>query len=213
MKYLISIFLLILTQSLLSLTLINRAEEEPLKNKTLKEAQGIAVGDTVRNFLAKDVNDSLFSLQNALSQGPVVVVFYRGHWCPICNQHLKELQDSFESIYAKGASIVAVSPEKPEFLKQTQEKTHASFTLISDTAYLISAQFDVAFKPKDSEALLYNTLLGAKLKEAHSDDSQRLPIPATFILNKEGIVVWRHFDPNYKKRSSAQEILSHIPTS
>lgn len=169
------------------------------------------VGDTVKSFSASDVNDSLFNLDSALNKGPVVLVFYRGHWCPICNKHLKELQDSFESIYAKGASIVAVSPEKVEFLKQTSEKTNASFTLISDTAYLISAQFDVAFKPKDSEVLLYNTMLGAKLKEAHSDDSQRLPIPATFILNKEGIVVWRHFDPNYKKRSSVQDILANIP--
>jgi peroxiredoxin len=98
-----------------------------------------------------------------------------------------------------------------EFLKQTQEKTHVSFTLISDTAYLISSQFDVAFKPKNAEILLYNTMLGANLKQAHSDDSQTLPIPATFILNKEGIVVWRHVDPNYKKRSSAQDIVSYIP--
>jgi peroxiredoxin len=106
---------------------------------------------------------------------------------------------------------VAISPEKVEFLKQTQEKTHVSFTLISDTAYLISSQFDVAFKPKNAEILLYNTMLGANLKQAHSDDSQTLPIPATFILNKEGIVVWRHVDPNYKKRSSAQDIVSYIP--
>lgn len=151
----------------------------------MKEAQGLAVGDTVRNFTAKDVNDSLFCLEKQLAKGPVVVVFYRGHWCPICNKHLKELQDGFESIYAKGASIVAISPEKLEFLKQTQEKTHASFTLISDTAYLISAQFDVAYKPKNSEALLYNTMLGAKLKEAHSDDSQRLPyLQRLFLIRK-----------------------------
>jgi peroxiredoxin len=211
MKYLKTYILLSITISLLSATPINTIEEEPVTTKKVKEAQGLAIGDTVHQFTAKDVNDSLYSLQEALKKGPVVVVFYRGHWCPICNKHLKELQDSFQGIYAKGASIVAISPEKVEFLKQTQEKTHVSFTLISDTAYLISSQFDVAFKPKNAEILLYNTMLGANLKQAHSDDSQTLPIPATFILNKEGIVVWRHVDPNYKKRSSAQDIVSNIP--
>jgi peroxiredoxin len=58
------------------------------------------------------------------------------------------------------------------------------------------------------QRIMYNTMLGAKLKRAHSDDSQRLPIPATFVISKDGKIVWRQFDPDYKKRSSVEEILT-----
>jgi peroxiredoxin len=60
---------------------------------------------------------------------------------------------------------------------------------------------------------MYNTVLGGSLKKAHSDESQQLPIPATYILNKEGEIVWRHFDPDYKKRAKIEDIISNIPTN
>lgn len=60
------------------------------------------------------------------------------------------------------------------------------------------------------QLFVYNTVLNAKLKKTHSDDSQRLPIPATYIINKDGIIIWRQFDPNYKKRSNVSEILEAL---
>lgn len=185
--------------------------QDSIMMKKASEVQGLQVGDTVKNFIGLDLNDSIFRLDKALEKGPVVIVFYRGHWCPICNRHLSVLQDSFESIYAKGASVVAISPETAEFLKQTREKSKAQFTLLHDSAYLIAEQFDVAFKPNSASLLMYNTVLNANLKQAHSDNSERLPIPATFIINIEGVIVWRHFDPNYKKRSDVGELIQNIP--
>ncbi|NCQ10814.1 MAG: redoxin domain-containing protein, partial [Bacteroidetes bacterium] len=97
--------------------------------------------------------------------------------------------------------------------KRTAEKTHASFSLLYDEGYKISDLFDVTFKPDTMTTIMYNTLLGANLKKANTDDSQRLPIPATFIIGTDGKIVWRHFDPNYKNRSTTKQIIENIPSS
>jgi len=180
-------------------------------NRKANDAKGLMVGDIVADFSAIDVNDKLFVLKDALKKGPVVVIFYRGQWCPICNRHLSNVQDSLQLIYDKGAKLIAISPEKIKYLKRTAEKTHASFSLLYDEDYKISNLFDVTFKPNRDARLKYNMFLGAKLKEAHSDQSERLPIPATFIIDTHGKIVWRHFNPDYKKRSNIVDIINHIP--
>lgn len=176
-----------------------------------EEATGLKVGDTVQNFTAQGLDVEKFELNSALKKGPIVLVFYRGHWCPVCNQHLSELQDELEKIYKAGAQLVAVSPEKPEKLQLTKEKTHASFTLLYDKNYFIADIFDVKFRPNTATRMTYNTVLGADLKNAHSDDSQQLPIPATFIIDTDRTIVWRQFDPNYKNRSKVDDIVKNIP--
>ncbi|PKP51506.1 MAG: alkyl hydroperoxide reductase [Bacteroidetes bacterium HGW-Bacteroidetes-1] len=180
--------------------------------KTVKAAKGLQIGDSVKDFSAIDLHDSTFTLSEALKKGPVVVIFYRGQWCPVCNKHLSHLQDSLQMIYEKGATVIAVSPEQSEFLKRTAEKTHASFSLLYDEDYRISDLFDVTFKPDTMTTIMYNTLLGANLKKANTDDSQRLPIPATFIIGTDGKIIWRHFDPDYKKRSTAKQIIENLPS-
>jgi peroxiredoxin len=114
-------------------------------------------------------------------------------------------------IYAKGASVVAISPEQSEFLKRTAEKTNAEFSLLYDEGYKIANLFDVTFKPDSLTTVMYNTILRANLKETNTDDSQRLPIPATFIIDTNGKIVWRHFDPDYKKRSTVTDIVNNLP--
>ncbi len=89
--------------------------------------------------------------------------------------------------------------------------TGAEFSLLYDEGYEISDAYDVTFTPTKSKLVIYNTALGANLKETHSDDSQRLPIPATFIINRQGTIVWRQFNPDYKKRSTVKEIIENLP--
>ncbi len=111
------------------------------------------------------------------------------------------MQDSLKQITEKGATVIAVSHEKPEYLQKIEEKTGAKFRLLFDEGYRISNAYDVTFTPESKQIFVYNKLLGAKLKKTHSDDFQRLPIPATYIIDKNRKIVWRHFDPNYKKKS------------
>lgn len=112
--------------------------------------------------------------------------------------------------YDKGASVIVVTSEKSEFIKSTIEKTGAEFTIIYDKDYKITKALDVLFLPNKMMRVMYNTVLGAKLKESHSDDTEQLPIPATFIISKEMKVKWRHFDPDYKKRSKMEDILANL---
>jgi len=175
--------------------------------KGVHEAKGLEVGRKAPMFKAVDADGIEYSLSKALESGPVVMIFFRGQWCPVCNRHLGQIQDSLRFIYETGATVVAISPEKPEYLEMTKNKTGAEFTILYDEGYRIANAYDVTFLPEQRLIFKYNTFLDAKLKESHSDDSQRLPIPATYIVNQEGIIVWRQFDPNYRNRSSVTDIV------
>ena len=179
--------------------------------RSVEDAHGLPVGVKAPDFQAIDADSVTFKLAEALKKGPVVMIFYRGQWCPICNRHLTAVQDSLKLIIDRGASVVAVSPQKPEYLEKMAGKTGATFRLLYDKSYAISDAYDVTFTPGSWQLIRYNTGLNAKLKESQSDDSQRLPIPATYLINRDGMIVWRHFDPNYKNRSTVKDILDHLP--
>jgi peroxiredoxin len=178
--------------------------------KPVEEAYGLAVGSPAPLFSALDADSLEYSLQEALSEGPVVMIFFRGYWCPVCNRHLSKVQDSLVHIYERGASVIAVSPEKPVYLQMTREKTGSEFRLLYDKAYKISDAYDVAFLPTRWQLRRYNTFMGANLMESHSDDSQRLPIPATYIINTDGRIKWRQFDRDYHNRSMVSDIVAAL---
>jgi peroxiredoxin len=180
--------------------------------KNEPEPKGLQPGQVAPLFSAKDQHGKVFNLADQLNNQAVVIVFYRGHWCPVCNRHLSALQDSLAIISQHGATLVAVSPEKPELLEKTEQKTSASFHLLYDEGYKISEAYDVAFKPGSGQVAMYNIALGADLKNAHSDESKRLPVPATYIIGKDGKILWKHFNPDYKDRASVKEILKHLPS-
>lgn len=180
-------------------------------SKNAEEAEGLAPGSKAPLFKAIDAKNQEFDLAEALKTGPVVLIFYRGEWCPYCNRHLALVQDSLSLITEKGATVVAVSPQKPEYLDKIIEKTKAEFKVLYDDGYKISDAYDVTFTPEKKTLFNYNTFLNAKLKKSQSDESQRLPIPATYIIDRRGSIVWRHFNPDYHKRSSVKEILENLP--
>ncbi|PKP30166.1 MAG: alkyl hydroperoxide reductase [Bacteroidetes bacterium HGW-Bacteroidetes-16] len=178
--------------------------------KKVEEANGLCVGVVAPAFEALDANGHLFTLERVLKAGPVVIIFYRGFWCPVCNKHLGAIQDSLKMIEKSGVKVIAISPEKPEYLDKMAEKTGAEFTLLYDEGYQIAKAYDVNFAPDKMQLFTYNVVLGGKLKETHSDDTQQLPIPATYIVNQDGMITWRQFDRDYKNRSSVKDILTAL---
>ncbi|MDT8402499.1 MAG: peroxiredoxin-like family protein [Bacteroidales bacterium] len=180
------------------------------KTRSAEEAKGLEAGTVAPDFRAVDASGNEFHLASALKEGPVVLIFYRGHWCPVCNKHLAVIQDSLQLITDKGATVVAVSPQKPEYLDKMADKTGASFSLLYDEGYAIADAYDVTFTPEKKELIIYNTVLNAQLKKSQSDDSQRLPIPATYIIDRDGLIAWRQFDPDYKNRSNVKNILEAL---
>jgi peroxiredoxin len=180
------------------------------QTKEAGELKGLPVGSHVTDFNAINQLSKTFVLSDELKKGPIVLIFYRGHWCSYCNKHLSNLQDSLQIIKDLGAQIVAISPQKLDYLGKMVDKTGADYTLLYDEGYRIEEQFDVLFTPDAKTKKKYNVFLKAQLEESHSDDTGRLPIPATFILDKNGVVIWRHFDPDYSKRSTVKEITDQL---
>lgn len=178
--------------------------------KSIKQVKGLNIGAFAPDFTGKDIYDKTYTLSDSIKNGNVVLLFIRGQWCPFCNKHLRNLQKQFKHIYKKGASVVVITPEKSEFIKKTIEKTGAEFTILYDENYKIAEAFDVLFRPDSMYRFMYNKILGAKLKESHSDDTEQLPVPATFIIDLDMKVKWRHFNPNYTKRSKISAILEHL---
>lgn len=154
---------------------------------TFQEPGGLKKGDMAPDFSVKDQDGKTFQLSEALKKGPVVLFFYRGDWCPYCNRYISNIQDSLHMITEKEASVAGISPDSPEGIESTTEKTAAAFPLLHDADLKIS-----------------------KAYKTYTEGSS-LPVPATYVIGRDGKVLFVHYDKNYKKRSSAREILAAIP--
>lgn len=174
------------------------------------DANGLVVGEKVEAFSASDQKRNTFRLDKALEDGPVVLIFYRGHWCPVCNRQLGELEAELPRITEAGGRVVAVSPEKPDYIEKTIEKTGASYTLLYDKDYKISNAFDVTYLPGGLTRTAYSFALGSDFNDAYDDDKPKLPIPATYIIDTDGTIAWRHFNPDYKERATVDQIVKAL---
>lgn len=171
--------------------------------------KGIGVNDPAPNFATKDQNGRKLVLAAELKRGPVVLVFYRGQWCPYCSRQLKKLEDSLSFIKAKGATLIAITPEKPENISKTIEKTMASYPIVYDEGLKIMRSYDVAFTV-DSNTVTKYRQFGVDFNTANGANGANLPVPALYIVNTSGRIVFRHFDLDYKQRVSVREVLSHL---
>lgn len=172
--------------------------------------QGLQVNQIAPDFAAKDQNGNTVTLKSLLSKGSVVLVFYRGEWCPYCNKYLKEMEESLVEITKKGASVVAVTPEVPEYIAKSVEKTSASFPILHDNGLKIMKNYDVSYKLDDKTANRYKRL-NIDLNEINGDvNRENLPVPAVFVINKQGVIVYRFFDPDYTNRAPISVLMKHI---
>jgi peroxiredoxin len=172
--------------------------------------KGLNVNDKAPDFTATDQSGKKFNLRNELKNKTVVVVFYRGQWCPYCNKQLKQLEDSLSFIKDKGATLIAVTPEKPENISKTISKTKASYPVLFDEGLKIMKAFDVAFAV-DSSMINNYKKYGIDFTDANGKiNGANLPVPAVYIINQQGVIIYRHFDPDYKQRASVQDILAHL---
>lgn len=186
--------------SALFLTILTFAQDKP---------EGLFINSKAPNFTAKDQNGNEVSLKDLKKKGNVVVVFYRGSWCPYCNKHLQKLQDSLNLISEKGATVVAISPETPEGIAKTVEKTKASFPIIYDEEMKIAKNYHVSFKVDEKTAVRYKNS-DIDLLKINNQKEPLLPVPAVYIVNKDGFVTYRFFESDYKKRVSVKEILANL---
>jgi len=171
---------------------------------------GLKKGAVAPEFSAKDNSGKTLDLNNLLkSHKAVVLVFYRGQWCPYCNKQMRQLQDSLQLLTAKGAYVIGVTPETSDNISKTIDKTHASFSIIEDKGYKIMKAYDVNYTVDDA---LFSKLkgYGIDLEKNNGNTDHVLPVPATYVINRSGKIIFVHFDKDYTKRPSVNSILNAL---
>ncbi|MBS1631293.1 MAG: redoxin domain-containing protein [Bacteroidetes bacterium] len=174
-----------------------------------KTPEGLFINSKAPDFIAKDQSGLEVHLKDILKKGKVVLLFYRGYWSPYCNRELKNFEDSLQQIIAKGATLVAVTPEKPESIMKTIEKTSASFSILNDENLKIMKSYDVAFEVDQNTLTRYHNT-GIDIEKDNGRNGKCLPVPAVYIINKQSTITYRFFEPDFKKRPSVQEILKNL---
>ena len=170
---------------------------------------GLKVGELAPMFSAKNQEGKKIELKKLLKNGDVVMLFYRGQWCPYCNQQLKKVNDSLQFISAKGATVLAITPETGENVRKTIEKTNASFSIIEDENLAIMKSYKVNFAVDENTIAKYKNY-GIDFDKANGSNSSNLPVPATYIIGKDGKIKYAFFDVNYTKRASVKDILENL---
>jgi peroxiredoxin len=172
--------------------------------------KGLNLDDNAPGFTAIDQNGKSISLKNELKKGSVVLVFYRGQWCPFCNRALKQMEDSLSQITAKGATVLTVTPEVQDNITKTIVKTKATYSILHDEGLQIMKSYDVAYKVDDKTIEAYKKY-GIDFMAANGEtNGASLPVPAVYVINKQGKIVYKFFDVDYRRRSSVKDILEHL---
>jgi peroxiredoxin len=165
------------------------------------------VGEKVPDFKAKDHAGKTVSLKELTKKGKVVVMFYRGAWCGYCNKYMSQLEMALPEFASKNATVLAITPEPEESISKAIEKTKASFSIIYDKDRKIMTGWKVAYFLPDDMKIRYKGY-GINLEKQQGD--WMLPVPATYVIGKDNIVEYVHFDENYQQRAEIKNILMNL---
>lgn len=169
----------------------------------------IQVGDTLPEFRLSDAVGTECSSTELLKNGPLLITFYRGEWCPFCNVALVGFQKVLEDLQAKGVTLVAISPELPNQSLSAVEKHNLKFPVLSDVGNKYAKQLGILFQQPDSLRPIFEKL-GHSLGERNGDDSFAVPVPATLLVDEKGIVRNTFIDADYVKRVEPSTVLEWI---
>lgn len=166
------------------------------------------VGDKAPDFTLKNATGDDISLYDRLDEGPVVLVWYRGGWCPYCNITLQRLQSELPNFEKHNASLIALTPEVPDSSLSTTEKNDLQFDVLSDEGQKVSKEYGVVFQLTDEVAARYEKSFG--LTEYNNDDSKKLPLAATYVLDTNGIITYAFLDADYRNRAEPKDIIEAL---
>jgi len=186
---------------------MDRATEELVDSGLVNRS--LAVGATVPNFTLPDATGQEVELASLLENGPVILSFYRGGWCPYCNMELRGLQQALPQIRELGATLVAVSPETPDNSLTTAEKNDLSFPVLSDAGNVIARELGLVFTVPEDLRPIYATL-GLDIPAYNGDDTFELPVPATYVIEPSGRVAYAFANADYTQRLDPAAILSAL---
>ena len=168
---------------------------------------GLTVGDIVEVSGLPDANGKTVTLSSLLKQGPVVLVFYRGGWCPYCNLHLAEMASAEEELLEMGFDVWFISIDQPSVLAEGQKYGDVSYTLLSDSLLEATRAFGIAFTLDEDTRLRYlrNDI---DIEAASGQSHHVLPVPSTFIIGKDGIVSFQYTNVDYQVRLAPELLVA-----
>jgi peroxiredoxin len=187
-----------------------RAYEQGIEEvrKSGVAGKALKVGDRAPDFTLPDATGKEVKLSALLSRGPVVVTWYRGAWCPYCNVALRGFQKSLPEIRLAGATLIAISPQTPDNSLSTAQKDHLEFEVLSDRGNKVAHAYGIAYKiPKMVADQMKGRL---DLARYNGDESAELPLGATYVIDRDGIIRYAFVDADYRKRAEPSDVLAAL---
>ena len=167
-------------------------------------------GDPMPPFILPDETGRLINLNSLLEKGPVAVMFYRGHWCPYCGLNVRAVIQACDRIKASGGQVVAIMPEIQEFAGKFKSDAHAPFPVLTDldNGYALSLNLAIWLGTEIQQLLSYQDL-----SDFHGNDGWVLPIPATFVVGRDGLVKARFVDPDFRRRMEIDDLIAALASA
>ena len=172
-------------------------------------SNALKVGDAIPHFTLSNAGGKPVAIASYLENGPVVLSFYRGGWCPFCNLEFKALSDALPEINGLGASLVGISPETPSVAQETVSKHDIPFEVLSDVGNEVVKQFGLLTVVYEEMRPLY-LKWGLDLPAHNGDDSWEIPIPATYVVDKQGVIRAAYVNKDYTQRMEPADIISAL---
>ena len=167
-------------------------------------------GDPMPPFVLPDETGRLTDLNSLLGKGPVAVMFYRGHWCPYCRLNFRAVIQAYDQIEASGGQVVAIMPEVQEFTEKFKTESGAPFPVLTDldNGYALSLNLAIWLGAEIQRLLSYQDL-----SNFHGNDGWVLPIPATFVVGRDGLVKARFVDPDFRRRMEIDDLIAALKSA
>ncbi len=172
-------------------------------------ANAVNINDRATAFELPNVKGGNLALDAALQEGPVVLSFYRGSWCPFCNLELNALQSLLPQIKDSGARLIAISPELPDNSLSHREKLGLEFDVLTDSGNKVANDYGLVMTIHESLRPLY-LQWGLDVPAANGDDSHTLPVPATYVIDTKGTVRAAYIEKDYTKRMEPGAIIDAL---
>lgn len=188
-------------------------QEKYAKNQEAIELSGILgmalrKGDRAPNFILKNAEGEEVSLYENLLNGPVILTWYRGGWCPYCNMTLNYLSKEMPKIKKEGAQLFALTPEVPDSSISTKEKHDLKFEVLSDLGNKIAKDYGIVYQLSPEVASIFQDKFD--LHAYNGDSSDELPLSATYIIDQEGVIQYAFLDVDYRKRAEPRKLIKEL---
>jgi len=175
------------------------------------EGRALKTGDTMPDFELPNQHGERRRLSDYLAKSRVVLSIYRGGWCPYCNMEMKALRDVLPEIESRGARLVGMTPETPDKAMSTAERHEIAIDILSDAGNQVAERMGLVFELPEALRPIYEKL-GTDLAAYNGDDSFKLPVPATYIIGQNGVILFDFVNADYTLRLEPSEIVAKLDT-